>query len=70
VLPPKNPELLKCSVNTNCTVWCFSGTSMRITTTAAAPITCHQTDTFCSTSMIRCPKMLINACNARITRNR
>ncbi len=44
VLPPPYPELLKRSVKTYLNDWCWSGTKIRISTIAAAPITCHHTE--------------------------
>ena len=66
VSPPLKPELLNVSVKTKLIDWCSVGTTMRITTTAATPTTCHHTDTFWSTLMMSWPKMLMRPCSARM----
>src|SRR5262245_17048543 len=44
-LPSLHPEALYLSVKTKLNDWCVSGTTIRISTIAVAPITCHHTDT-------------------------
>ena len=62
--------MLNRSVKTNSKLWWLSGTNSRISTTAAAPTTCHHTETFWRTSMMAWPKMLIAPCRARMITNR
>ncbi len=44
VSPSPKPELLKVSVNTKLALWWSSGTSRTMSTTTAAPTTCHHTE--------------------------
>ena len=44
VVPSPKPELLNRSVKTKPALWCWSGTMIRMSTTTAAPTTCHHTE--------------------------
>ena len=50
VSPPNMPVLLMVWANTSEKLACCSGRKTRISTTAAAPITCHHTETLLMTA--------------------
>ena len=70
VSPPASPaELFTRMVKTSATLMCVGGRKTRMRITAAAPNTCHQTETLFMTAM-RCPlKMFRTDTRIRITMN-
>src|SRR5215217_1844222 len=69
VAPPNMPLLLIVLANTSPKLACCSGMAHRITITAAAPATCHHTETLLMTAK-RCEeKMLMSAEIAKMTTN-
>jgi hypothetical protein len=66
VRPPKNPVLLTVWVNTDEALAWWLGRKMRMSTTAAAPNTCHHTDTLLMTASRWLEKMLTSAASARM----
>ncbi|GAA2855932.1 hypothetical protein GCM10020220_051390 [Nonomuraea rubra] len=49
--PSPKPELLLVPKKTKSADWWLSGAKIRMATTIAAPATCHQTLTFCSSEI-------------------
>ena len=64
VCPPKKPVLLTVCVKTDETLAWWSGTKTRISTTAAAPATCHHTEMLFSTASRWLEKMLTSAASS------
>src|SRR3954468_7073853 len=67
--PPNMPLLLIVLANTSPKLACWSGMAHRITITAAAPATCHHTDTLLMIASRWDEKMLMSAEIARMTTN-
>ena len=65
---PEDPELLMTVPNTVPTLaWCL-GTRIRMSTTTAAPATCHQTEMLLMTANRWLEKMFTSAAMARMPR--
>ena len=70
VLPPLKPELLKRSVKTKSSDWCWLGTSTNAARITATPATCHHTETPLMRATKWLPPMFTAAWSARTIKNR